>query len=857
MAIRLFEHNRQAYEAAVAMLSKKEKAAIIHPTGTGKSFIGFQLCEDNPDKTICWLSPSEYIFKTQLENLAAVSDGYQPDNMKFFTYAKLMNMSSEEISEIQPDYIILYEFHRCGAEYWGMGVQRLLGVFPDAFVLGLSATAIRYLDNQRDMTDELFDGNIASEMTLGEAIVRGILNPPKYVLSIYSYSKDFEKYEKRAVSAKSKAVRDEATLYLDALKRALENAEGLDVIFDKHMTDRHGKYIVFTPNYESMHEYMELSRDWFDKVDKDAHIYSVYSDDPSASKSFHDFKADNSEHLKLLYCIDALNEGVHVEDVSGVILLRPTVSPIIYKQQIGRALSASKSKEPVIFDIVNNIENLYSIDSIKEEMRNAIFYYRSHGESEQIVNDSFEIIDKLAKCKELFEQLEGTLTSSWDIMYAVAEKYYHENGALDPPKKFITEDGYALGSWLTTQRRVRSGKINGILTDEQIEKLDKIGMRWDSVKDITWNKYYSAAVEYYDTHKSLDVNFKYITADGIRLGAWLSQLRRYRKSGFQSSHLTPEHIAQLDALGMVWDVCDYVFERYYHAAVMYYQEHGDLNCKSDYVTSDGVKLGAWLRNLRSRYIKDKEFLSDEQFQMLNSIGMRWGNKYDLQWDEVYEELCEYYRIHKNVLIPTAYKTEKGTLLGKWIRRQADANAKGKLTSERIEKLKKVGFVFESVDAWEEKFQLAKTYSDEHQGKLNVPQSYVVNGVWLNKWLNEQKLIGEGKRRKKLTPEQYRKLESIGLVFGKTRADSIWKERFEEAKKYFDLHGDLNVPIGYMDSLGKDLHRWVEKQKKNYRMRLLSDERVKLLLSIGMKFDITGSDIGVRKSVPQSNISARL
>ena len=128
---------------------------------------------------------------------------------------------------------------------------------------------------------------------------------------------------------------------------------------------------------------------------------------------------------------------------------------------------------------------------------------------------------------------------------------------------------------------------------------------------------------------------------------------------------------------------------------------------------------------------------------------------------------------------------------------------------------------------------------------------------MNKWLNEQKLIGEGKRRKKLTPEQYRKLESIGLVFGKTRADSIWKERFEEAKKYFDLHGDLNVPIGYMDSLGKDLHRWVEKQKKNYRMRLLSDERVKLLLSIGMKFDITGSDIGVRKSVPQSNISARL
>ena len=47
------------------------------------------------------------------------------------------------------------------------------------------------------MSDELFDGNVASEMTLGEAIVRGILNPPKYVLSVFSYQKDLAKYQKR------------------------------------------------------------------------------------------------------------------------------------------------------------------------------------------------------------------------------------------------------------------------------------------------------------------------------------------------------------------------------------------------------------------------------------------------------------------------------------------------------------------------------------------------------------------------------------------------------------------------------------------------------------------------------------
>ncbi|MBQ9748583.1 MAG: DEAD/DEAH box helicase family protein [Clostridia bacterium] len=426
MPISLFSHNEQAYASALSMLEETGKAAIVHPTGTGKSFIGFRLCEDFPDSTICWLSPSEYIFKTQIENLKAVSDGYIPQNIKFFTYAKLMNMDDEEISEIAPDYVVLDEFHRCGAEMWGRGVENLLKIHPDAKLLGLSATAVRYLDNQRDMSDELFDGNVASEMTLGEAIVRGILNPPKYVLSVFSYQKDLEKYEQRIRIAKSKAVRDAGERYLEALRRALEKADGMDVIFDKHMTERAGKYIVFCANFEHMHEMMELAPAWFAKVDKAPHIYMAYSDDPTTSREFAAFKADNSDHLKLLYCIDMLNEGVHVEDVCGVILLRPTISPIIYKQQIGRALSASKKTNAVIFDIVLNIENLYSIGAIEEEMEVAISYYRSMGLGEEIVNDQFKVVDEVRDCIALFDKLNDSLTASWDLMFTAAKKCtYH------------------------------------------------------------------------------------------------------------------------------------------------------------------------------------------------------------------------------------------------------------------------------------------------------------------------------------------------------------------------------------------------------------------------------------------------
>lgn len=89
MSLSLFEHNQTAYESAVEMLDEYGKAAVVHPTGTGKSYIGFKLCEQFPDNVICWLSPSEYIYKTQIENLKQDSDGWEPENVRFFTYAKL------------------------------------------------------------------------------------------------------------------------------------------------------------------------------------------------------------------------------------------------------------------------------------------------------------------------------------------------------------------------------------------------------------------------------------------------------------------------------------------------------------------------------------------------------------------------------------------------------------------------------------------------------------------------------------------------------------------------------------------------------------------------------------------------
>lgn len=154
--------------------------------------------------------------------------------------------------------------------------------------------------------------------------------------------------------------------------------------------------LVFCANFGHMREMMDKVPEWFSKIDTNPKIYSVYAADPSSSQSFADFKADeDTTHLRLLFCIDALNEGIHVDDISGVVLFRPTVSPIIYKQQIGRALAANRKSAPVIFDVVNNFENLYSISAIEEEMKVAIQYYRFQGDEKDIVNETFRIIDEV------------------------------------------------------------------------------------------------------------------------------------------------------------------------------------------------------------------------------------------------------------------------------------------------------------------------------------------------------------------------------------------------------------------------------------------------------------------------------
>ena len=679
MVLHLFEHNARAYQAAAAMLEQYGKAAVIHPTGTGKSYIAFKLIEDHPDAAFLWLSPSEYIFKTQLENLQKQVPDFPLGNVRFATYARLLFCTEEQLAEIaalHPAYIIMDEFHRAGAERWGDSVRKLLELCPDAKLLGLTATNVRYLDNNRDMAEEFFDGHIASEMTLGEAIVRGILPTPKYVTTVFRYQNELAKYQARVDSLRSPGVQDANQKYLEALRRALEQADGLDKVFAKHITETRGKYIVFCSGKEHMDEMASHVPEWFADVNKNIKVYKTYASDPEASKEFAAFKADDSDHLKLLFCIDMLNEGVHVEGISGVILFRPTVSPIIYKQQIGRALTTGVTAAPLILDVVNNFEGLSSISGLQKEMTAAVQRLYANGEGEKIVTERFEVIEQMQDCRILFERLENSLSSTWDHYFAAASLYYIEHGDLKVPLRYKTPGGLSLGDWVQTQRQIRKGKRTfGTLTQQQIERLDSIGMVWENRSETAWARGLEAARRYRQQYGDLQVPSAYKDADGFALGNWI----RNTRSRFGSGGLKESQIRELDALGMVWNSIDAKWERCYAEAALYYEKHGSLNLAPKYVSPSGIRLGAWVENQRAYYLKGE--LSDDKIRRLEAIGMLWEGRNDHQWLRAYEAAARYFRQYGDLNIPYQYVSPEGIRLGYWVVRQRAAY-KGRFSIEK-------------------------------------------------------------------------------------------------------------------------------------------------------------------------------
>ena len=359
MRTQLLTHNKIAYNKVIKAFESSDKTCVVHPTGTCKSFLIAAVSEGY--KRVLILGPNVFVLN-QVHNVLS----WRKD-IEYMTYTMLMYTENPKRDY---DLICLDEFHRAGAIEWGEAVDRLLEANPTAKVLGTTATPIRFLDDNRDMADELFEGNIASFMTLKDAWNRNILAVPTFVTGLFDFSKVCDDAVDRIT--KSHRINDDTRkkrlTRINNLRLHWEKSQGMPQIIRKHIDPKAKRVIVFCGNVEHLKDMAVTVTDWFKRGGFNPKIFAVhgYMPDRELRDMMRAFEDDDFDGVKVMLSVNMLNEGVHIPRVNGVILLRTTSSKIIYLQQIGRCLTAANTDKPVILDMVDNITTTNIVHDIKE-----------------------------------------------------------------------------------------------------------------------------------------------------------------------------------------------------------------------------------------------------------------------------------------------------------------------------------------------------------------------------------------------------------------------------------------------------------------------------------------------------------
>ena len=501
----LQKHQQDAYKKVTDALKTGNRSAVVIPTGCGKSFISLQLMEDNKEKNILFIAPTIAIKNQMYKYIAKYVVGEEPTeerterqiaeehfpHLKIMLYPTLLRMDNEILEKLKPDIIIMDELHRTGADKWGPKVNTLLDMYSEAKVLGLTATPDRMDD--KNVVDDLFEGNICYELTLVEAIKRGIVKPPKYVKCDYELRDMLVGISEQIKECDDKETRERLEEKLDKMRKIVDQAEGIPELFAKNMTKKDGKYIVFCKDKGHMKQMMEEAKKWFVEIDSKPEMYYVYSGNDknlvnqdgenklSNEEQIKKFEESQSNHLKLLFSIDMLNEGLHVENISGVIMLRSTDSRIIYLQQLGRAMSSDKTREQtIVFDLVNNYLKNNLDREINDKSKREISIERKEKETEQVEKeendreediDIFRIQGETKEFLELFEEINGELGQTYLINARKIKAWMEERETTKPPSRSAKELGEKkLGTALKSIRQELIKPYIELKTEEEKEK---------------------------------------------------------------------------------------------------------------------------------------------------------------------------------------------------------------------------------------------------------------------------------------------------------------------------------------------------------------------------------------------------
>ena len=841
MSMTLNPVNEAAFQKAVQSLETLNRAAVFHPTGTGKSCIAWKVVEAHPQTTFFWLVAGAQRLALRQAELTRYNGGTLPGNVRFCDCEKLAAATPEQwvrLGEQKPGCIVLDCYHELSAVCWAQSVQKLLRMCPQAKVLGLG------VPNGAPVcaaAQELFADCIVSHMTVAEAMAAGTMPVPSaYAALLWPQEEELATLRARIKNLCMPKGDTSLRVQYEELSWSLRQVENLTVLLPRLLSNTSGHYLVL---FESAAYQKKLGTELeqlLRTVDPAVRFYAADHACFADSAAVETFLSDTAPGPKVLLCVNAPGVQQPLEGLAGVILVRQSSLMSTFKQMLCRALVAAGSRSVPVFDLVAQFEGLGNGRTLQRDCTEAMTRAGSK-------TPGFRQERPMQQTYRLYGKLRREMEARWEVLCQAAADAAAKEGTLELPRSYTIHSGVPVGKWLELQRQVQAGQRPGRLTAEQAAKLEKLGIRWNHRLEAAWEKGFASAQKYRTEHGDLLVPVRYRDKNDFALGEWIV----YNRQRYLGGNLTQNRIERLEAIGMVWSTSNDLWEQNYAAATQYYLEHGDLEVLIKYETTSGFGLGVWLGAQRAAHKAGE--LPQEQVERLDALGMDWTNRNDRKWMSLYDVAAAYYHEHGNLNVPSEYVTPDGVLLGKWVARQRYAylnpdRSSARVTPERKALLDKLGMVWEKYDPWQERYDLALAYKTEH-GDLEIPSVYkTADGVWLGSWVSRQRqALNSGSsalssERRKLLRTLFkgeRRPSDPAADHGTVR-EANWERNFRSAARYARKYKHLLVPASYVDSDGVRLGVWISNLRAARKNRPDSYQvtlaHIKKLNSIGMVWD---------------------
>lgn len=345
------------------------------------------------------------------------SDLLRTKKIRLATYQALSKIN--EMKDFKADIVICDEAHRIGATTWEPELDIFMKNHPNAKYIGITATPKR--TDGRNMLYEKFADSIIYEMSMTEALDGSkegevVLKGARYERMLSALKNELKRYSTEIDKIENLTRREKTIELYQKLESLVSNQPDMPDIMAQAMQNKNGKYIVFCANRYDMQEKMKKAKEIFGKVNENISFYYVLSKDgkndifgktPFSNRetieNFEEAKEDGT--LQLMFCVDMLDEGKHIDGLDGIVMFKPTESWIVFSQEVGRIMSTDAKKDRVIIDAVNNwirqIDTFMEIEHAmgKGENKTNNSYYKFF----KLQPEELELLDLL---REIDEQLK-------------------------------------------------------------------------------------------------------------------------------------------------------------------------------------------------------------------------------------------------------------------------------------------------------------------------------------------------------------------------------------------------------------------------------------------------------------------